>query len=450
MLPLLLAIIVFVVLALILVPLLRAGTASPDASRFDRDVYRDQLRELERDLTRGVLNESEAASARLEIQRRLLAVSAAPTRPTTGTRTSPIVAIAVAAVIALGSVGLYVRLGAPDVPDMPFASRKDDAPVAAVATALTRLKQRLDADPSNREAWLLYARAESELNHWDAAAAAFKRAIDLGQADPDTLVSYGEMLTQSAQGTVTPAARAAFAAALGKQPGNEAARYYTALAAGQDGQPAKAIELLQALLTDLPTDAPVRGDIGNRIAEAAKAAGLPVPALAQGKSAAPGPDAAAMEAAAGMPDGERQAMVRGMVERLATRLQSEPNDLDGWLRLGRAYGVLGDTEKSADAYDRAAALKPGDAGILLQGAQALLASARATDPLSPRTIKLLHRIESISPGHPAVLWYLGLAAAREAKPNQARGYWARLLANLPDEGEEAKTVKAAMEALRDK
>ena len=449
MLALLLAGIIFVVVLVMLVPLLRARAEGPAARSFDQAVYRDQLRELDRDVARGVLNTAEATSAQLEIQRRLLATAASPAGETRATA-SPIAAVVVASIVACGSVGLYVRLGTPDAPDMPFASRTIDTNDIRMAQTLARLKQRAEAEPSNAEAWLAYAHSAADLNQWGPAGDAYKHAIDLGQSDADTFGGYGEMVTLSARGTVIPAARTAFAAALAKDPANEVARYYMALAAGQDGDSAKSIDILQGLLADLPANSPQRTGIGNRITEAAKAAGLPIPPLAAGKTASPGPDAATIAAAAQMPDEQRQAMIRGMVEKLASRMEAEPNDLDGWMRLGRAYAVLGDMDKAAGAFQRAIALKPGDTGVMQQAVQGLLANQPATAPVPQAAIAILRQIEASTPGQPAVLWYLGLAAAQTGKPDEARAYWARLVTALPPGAEEAKTVKAAMEALRAK
>lgn len=85
------------------------------------------------------------------------------------------------------------------------------------------------------------------------------------------------------------------------------------------------------------------------------------------------PDQAWMANAAQMSDAARQAMIRGMVERLATKQQSTPDDLDGWLRLGRAYGVLGERDKALAAYQRAQALLPADS----QQRQAVAAAIEA-------------------------------------------------------------------------
>ncbi len=448
MLPLVMAVIVFAVLVLVLVPLMRDGAAAPDSSRFDQAVYRDQLRELDRDIARGVLTDAEAASARLEIQRRLLATTTRKAAAPARLGKSPAMALIVTLIVVGGSIGLYMTLGAPELPDMPMVERLPNAAPKSgsndVAEATARLRQRLDAEPANALGWLEYARIKADMDDWDAAADAYERAIALGQNAPSVMAGFGEMLVLRAQGTVVPAARDAFAAALARDPRNEAARYYTALAVGQDGDAAKAIDLLQGLLADLPGDSGMRADIGRRIAEAAKAAGLPVPPLAEGR----GPDPAAVANAAQMTDNERQAMIQGMVTGLADRLERNPDDLDGWLRLGRAYAVMGDLDKAYRAYDRAMAMKPNDSAVMLQAAEGLLSHLGPTDEIPPRTVTLLHRIEDIAPGQVAVLWYLGLSAAHDGKGKDALEYWTRLLTKLPADGEEAKTVKQAMSAIK--
>ena len=51
-------------------------------------------------------------------------------------------------------------------------------------------------------------------------------------------------------------------------------------------------------------------------------------------------------------------MIRGMVERLAARLQQDGSDVDGWIRLVRSYMVLGEREKvHATITDARRALK---------------------------------------------------------------------------------------------
>ena len=122
-LPFLLALLAFVALLPILAPLLRGSRPAPARASFDQAVYRDQLHELDRDIARGLITQTEADAARLEIQRRLLATDRQPAAPSRLTR-SPVLAAIVFVVIAGGSLSGYLWLGAPGLPDEPFSSRK--------------------------------------------------------------------------------------------------------------------------------------------------------------------------------------------------------------------------------------------------------------------------------------------------------------------------------------
>jgi cytochrome c-type biogenesis protein CcmH len=93
-----------------------------------------------------------------------------------------------------------------------------------------------------------------------------------------------------------------------------------------------------------------------------------------------------------MTDEQRQAMIRGMVAALAAKQAADPSNLDGWLRLGRAYAVLHQTDQAADAFDKAAALKPNDISIRVQEVRALLSDHAPTDKLPPRVVDLLKHV----------------------------------------------------------
>jgi len=163
-----------------------------------------------------------------------------------------------------------------------------------------------------------------------------------------------------------------------------------------------------------------------------------------------GPTPEQMQAAESMPPEQRAKLVNDMIEKLAARLKDQPNDLDGWLRLGRAYVVQGDGAKAVDAYDHAAALKPGDSSIKLQTVSALLAGLKPQDPLPPRAVALLGEVAAVTPDAPEVLWYLGVVAARDGRFSDARDKWTKLLGLLPPDGEDAKMVREAVDQLKGK
>jgi cytochrome c-type biogenesis protein CcmH len=332
-----------------------------------------------------------------------------------------------------------------------------EAGQATLQTAVTRLMDRLKAEPDNGQGWLLLARTVMMQGNWDQAVDAFRNAVQHGAGGSDTSAGLGEALVMQAKGIVTPPAHEAFAAALKEDPKNPSARFYEALAAEQGGDPKAAIAQWRGLLADIPSNAPERNEVIGRITLAAKAAGIPVPDLPPGAppeaqaapgQAPPGPDAATAAAAAAMPEAERKAMIEGMVTRLAERLAAQPDDADGWLRLGRAYRVMGDRAKAADAYVRAAALKPGDLAARTQGVEAMVNGLRPGDAIPAQAVTLLREAEAIAPDAPEVLWYLGVLAVHDGKPAAARESWQRLVTKLPAGSEEAKLVQGALDSLK--
>ena len=448
------AMLLLIVLAVVALPLLRGARAGPTRGEFDRAVYRDQLTEVDRDLARGVIDPDQAGSARLEIQRRLLAVDTSSSSPP-GLGRNPFLGGAAMAFVVLIGGALYMRLGAPGLPDAPYADRpKTEADTPGddqhldMRKAAELLRQKLQTDPSNARGWMLYARTESILGEWNNAADAYRHAIDLGLKDAATYAGYGEMLVMGADGVVPPAAHDAFTAALAADQSNAVARYYLALADAQSGEERRAIGAWLELAAGLPDDSPMRDEIARRIADAAKSAGIDAPPLPKGLTAETpaGPTAEQMAAAAALPPEQRAQMINGMIEQLAAKLKQQPNDLDGWLRLARAYMVRGETAKAVDAYDHAAALRPNDPEIKLQTVAAMLSGLKPGEPVPARATAMLNEVAAVAPDAPEVLWFLGLAAARAGDTETARTKWTLLLRSVPD-GDDAKMVKAALDQL---
>ena len=455
-----LALITLAVLAAIAFPLLRGARAAPERAQYDRAVYRDQMSELERDVARGLIGEREAQSARLEIQRRMLASDAAATPPPPNRRPTPALAVVLCVLIAGVSAALYLRLGSPELPDRPFASRVLPGAEAQsgqqhnVHEAVAALAARLKTNPNDREGWLLLARTMATLNDYAQSLDAYKHAVALGADGPDVMSGYGEMLVLSSDGIVTPAAHAAFAAAVAKDPKDDVSRYYLALADAQAGEPRRAIDAWLKLAAESQEGSPMRDEVIRRITDTAKNNGLPVPALppaAPAQTAAASPAAGtgndAMEAMANLPPEQRDKAIRGMVEKLAAQLQANPNDAEGWMQLGRSYGVLGDADKASDAFGHAAKLKPDDVSIPLQEARAILESRKPDAPVPEKVVALLQKVEAAQPDTPEALWYLGAAAAQNDHFDDAKRYWQRLLPLLPADSDDRKMVQQALDSL---
>jgi cytochrome c-type biogenesis protein CcmH len=320
----------------VLWPLSRGNRPQGEGS--ETVVYRDQLAEVERDVSAGLINPPEAAAARVEISRRLLA-AADHQREAVGSSVRLRRAAALVALIGLPLValGLYYPLGSPGLPDFPLAQR-ERAPdgTQSLDALVTQVEQHLANNPTDGRGWTVLAPVLARLGRLDDAIRAFRNSITYNGESSERRADLGEALVAAAGGVVSAEAKAEFERAIALNADDVKASYYLGLAAEQDGRSAEAANIWRAMLTKAPADAPWRSLVQ---AALVRVGGSPVPALSE----------ETMAAAKGMSDTDRSAMIRSMVDRLATRLKQNGEDVEGWLRLVRAYMVMGDTEKAKGA-----------------------------------------------------------------------------------------------------
>lgn len=346
---LLASLLVVAALLVLLRPLLRRAGAEDGAAAVG--VFRRQLADIDSDLVQGRLGPEDADAARAEIARRMLALADRDSPAPLETGSAPEVswrvgaAAGVAALLPVAAIAIYAAVGAPaDIGRSGAAAETADAHDSATfASAADKLTARLARDPNNLEDWIMLGRTDTTLGRFAAARIAYSHAIQLAPDKPQLHAELGEAIVLEANGTVGAAAEAEFTKA-GDDP---RARFYRAQGALQRGDVATAKGLLQALLAAAPADAPWKQYVAARLAEIS---GGP-PADANG----PGPNPKDVAAAQSMTPEQRQTMIRGMVDRLAARLEREPGDAAGWARLAHAYDVLGEPDKAKAARARAAA-----------------------------------------------------------------------------------------------
>ncbi len=328
-------------------PVLRSSppSAAADPATSEAAFYKAQLDEIQRDVERGLLPQSEAASARAEAARRLISTGSESPKAAAPSRSN--LRLAVAALVAVGvpviALPLYVHLGRPQLPDEPLASRPPASRASSdIEAAVAGVEAHLIAKPDDGKGWAVIAPVYMRLERYEDAARAYSEALRLLGEDGGRRAAYGEALVAAAGGVVTDKAREAFVKALGEEPNQPQARFYLALAAEQDGRKADAIRDYQTLIADAPPDAhwveAVKARLASLTGESAPPAG-------------PGLSAAVPEA--------QKAMIEGMVSRLADRLASNGGSLDEWARLIRAYTVLHEADKAKAALaDARKALAP--------------------------------------------------------------------------------------------
>ncbi len=368
------ALLTLTALAILLRPLIRPPRPRAQDEEPVTALYRRQLTAIDAELAQGRLPPEQATAARAETTRRMLAAAERETAPAAADRAAETswrlgAAIGIAGLLPVAAIALYVAVGMPAAIDPGAAASDAVVPHGAgeLTAAASRIKAHLQQAPGDLRGWTLLARTYAALSRFPEARSAYAHAIALAPGDIGLHAELGEVLVLAAQGQVTPAAEAEFA----KAPDDPRSRYYDADAALQRGDTAGATQKLRALLAAAPADAPWRQAVADRLAElspngrAADAAAASAPGprsrnldtSSQGVGASaqdPGPSEQEIAAARSMSPEQRQAMIRGMVDRLAQRLERNPNDGAGWARLAHAYDVLGEPDKAQAARAREA------------------------------------------------------------------------------------------------
>lgn len=347
-----------------IIVLLRAAQAASQLEPADPTpiLYRRQLAEIAELADRGLIGAEERRSAEAEAGRRLLQAAdepAAAWSSAMGQRAPLVIFVVTAPVLALA---LYFLVGSPGMSDEPFAQRlaqgKTSSPSslapAEIAAVLTSLIKERPHDP---DGYRLLAMVYSEAQDAPGAVQALKRAVRLAPGRSDLWQMLGEALVVQSGGDVTDDARQAFLETLKGDPQNMTARFYLARARIMGGDPAGGLVQWRAMLGEMTPDDPRRAALLSAIARAESA---PPPPPAAGPAFSP----------------EQLTAIKGMVAGLAARLQADPDNPDGWVRLVRAYAVLGETAERDAALKTARARYAGRPDVMDQLTQA--AAARPT------------------------------------------------------------------------
>lgn len=374
--------------ALLLVrPLLAPPPPAVEASP-DQAIYRDQLREVERDLQRGVIGPEEAERTRTEVARRLLAADrAGPLRLREAPYSAGLIAAGlVAMLVVLGSLLLYSVMGRPGALDLPRAERiaqaealrdtrpsQSEAEAAALAAfplrepqapadyleMIENLRQVVPTRPDDLQGWELLALHEARLGRYADAARAQERVVAIKgeEATAGDLLGLADRMVAAAGGVVTPEAELALSEIASREPENLGLLYYLGLLEAQTGRSDRAFPLWRKVIEEAPEGSLHRRLALGQIEEVAWLAGVDYE-----PPAAPGPTPEDMAASAEMDPAARDRMIRSMVDSLAARLASEGGPVEDWARLITSLAVQGDT---------------GQAGAILAEARGVFAANEA-------------------------------------------------------------------------
>ncbi|WP_147113611.1 c-type cytochrome biogenesis protein CcmI [Tateyamaria sp. syn59] len=367
------ALLTLAVLATLARAMLRGSVGDRPPAAYDLDVYRDQLREVDRDLARGVVSEADADRVRTEVSRRILAADAAlqkQEQKLEGSGGYITLGLTIGSIV-VGTYVIYDALGAPGYGDLALADRieaaqilREERPSQETAEAsldqrpppadvdpdyialVEQLRQAVVTRPGDIEGHELLSRAEGRLGNFARAHAAKAQVISLKGADATAsdFSEYADLLILAAGGYVSPEAEGVLERALSMDPTDGPSRYYYGLMNAQTGRPDTALRIWDQLLREGPAEAPWIGPVSAQIEDIAIRAGVnyALPAIGTGR----GPNADQIAAAENLSPSERMDMIQGMVSGLSDRLATEGGPVEDWAQLISALGVLGQMDQA--------------------------------------------------------------------------------------------------------
>ena len=388
------------------------GRRKPLRPGSDVAVYRDQLDEIQRDRSAGLIGEAEAEAARVEVSRRLIAAADAAESEKPALETSSLwrrraTAIAGLVLLPVGAVALYLTLGSPDLPGASLASREQTPSEAGkVENMIAQVEDHLARNPKDGRAWEVLAPVYMRLGRFNDAVRAWSNAIALNGSNAERESEYGQALVAAANGVVTADAKASFERSLALDAQDVLARFYMGMAADQDGRRADADKIWGDLLAKAPPGAPwiefVRHAMERKATGSATA------------SATPG--------GSGTPPADHD--VNAMVERLANRLKKDGSDAQGWVQLVRSYRALGQFDKAQAAVADARRALAGDADGLRQFAE----GSEGAAPTAPTAPVAPSAPAATAPGPSAA----DIKAAEQMKPDEQNQMIRSMVARLAD------------------
>ena len=493
---------------MVIMPLISKQRAPKSREEYDLQVYKDQLRELEDDVVRGIITPQQEAAARLEIDRRILGLSGAryesPKKVSerqaaiwaalgvlvgvlgmrlaryavadaaataglewiiAGAIGGPVgllgailastaagkpilsnrqIAVVLLVTVPILSFGLYLWRGEPGATDHPYAARPELVQPQAMSRELL-------AFIAEQETHL--ATNADDGDGWVMLGRAY---LAVGRFDDAaTAVRKAIALGRNDAGTHTELVEALINANGGMVTPPAEQAIEAALAADPKHPAARYYDGIAKAQSGRLREA---FDVWLKLAGDTPADATYLPFIRRqledvarqlnvNLAEVMPPPQPAQNPINGMTPEQQQQLVQQMVERLAGQMEQNPADLQGWLRLAQSYRVLERWDAARAAVAKAAALAPDNVNVLTEHAGIILAATDPNDPFPAEARAVLTKVLALDPGHLEAMYFLGIAAAEAGEKDEAAAQWGRLLTFLDPNTQAHAEVKARIENL---
>ena len=362
-------------------------------SNSDLEVYKDQLINIDSELTRGIITADEGERIKAEVGRRILDLGKRKQFPFKKETKLLGIILSVCFLIILGLGGsvIYQEFGAPGyanisqnqriknadklikgraTQDQLLALRIDEpsliTPEGNYGELVQKLRQKVAERPTDLEGLKLLTGIETKIGNIDGAVKSQRQFLEVlgNNASDIDFFNYADLLINQVDGVVSPQADKALRSALEINPQNGGAKYYIGLMLAQNDRPDLAIRLWKQLLNKDDIVSPwiplIRADI-ERLAVLAGDTKFKLPTM----ESIPGPTSEDIENASSMTESEREEMIRGMVSRLSERLSTKGGNPNEWARLINALGILGEFQNANSVWEEAKNIFKGSPNALI-------------------------------------------------------------------------------------
>lgn len=256
----------------------QSGPLSADRQAINIAVYRDQLRELERDRDNGLLSAEQFETAKRELEARLAEDALRETETRIESRGGRRLGYALGAAIPAAALGLYMLLGNPAAINQP----KVTPGMAAhdLEAMLRAVEERARANPQDPRPVILLARTYTAMERWPEAIAAYEKAVKLLPEDAAVWAGYAEAMALSQDRDLRGKPMELVRKALSLNGDEPTALNLAGIHAFMEGDYAQAVTYWQRLLKQVPAGSEEAQAIQDAIGEArnrASAAGIKLP-----------------------------------------------------------------------------------------------------------------------------------------------------------------------------
>ncbi len=467
-------VLLLVTLAGLLLPLYRGGDTLTNREAYDANVFKDQLKAIDRELDEGQLTEQDAQSAHIEISRKLLAAADKaerhPSMQAESRQLSRFAAISIALGVPLFAIGLYLQVGSPHQGDLPLEARaKTNATQTKIAALIARAEQRLEANPGDGNGWEIMAPIYMRHQMYGKAANAYQNALRLLGSNADRLSGLADAMVLANDNIVGDDVVPILKRAIKADPNHPKPQFWMGLHQEQNNKFKQAEEIFTSLLKKSSKQAVWRPTVVVRLNEVRKKQGLPPINIAgeqptkqatiklgdaRKQAGAPlkGPSADDIKAAGQMSATDRQSMINNMVARLSTRLKEEGGDLKSWMRLVKVLNVQGKKAEALaavqDAKKNLANQKGAAAQLDAQARSLGLAPTKTSQPLRGPTAADIKAAGQMSAGDRSSM-INNMVARLSTRLKEEGGdlkSWMRLVKVLNVQGKKAEARMAVQDA----